>query len=408
MKNSLRSAAAILAMVLAFAMLFTACAAPEAKVENNTPSPDAAAPAAENTPAQTVEPTQQPEAEPVVQTPESRTVTDTIGNEVVLPMEINRVAIISTVPLSSVFIMVEGNADKLVGMTPSSKNAAEHSFISKIAPDLSNVNDGFAEGDVVNVEAVLALEPDVVFYNSTNAADSEAAAKLSELGVPAVGFNTMAQGGNTIETFAQWATLMGEVMNKATRAEEIVAYGRSIEAQVSERLANLNEEDKVSALIIGNYTQANILGAGKPFGKYWLSAINTVNVAEELDKPLAPISLEQIYAWDPEVIFLNSFSPFSQDDILNSTAVDGHDWSGLTAVKTGRVYKMPLGVYYWFPPCSDSPLALMWLAKTAYPALFEDVDMDGMVKEYYAEFYGITLTDDDMAVLYAPPAEAAY
>ena len=150
-----------------------------------------------------------------------------------------------------------------------------------------------------------------------------------------------------------------------------------------------------------------IVAAGNTFGRYWLSAIGAENVALEIDKAISPVSLEQIYAWDPDVIFLNSFSAFTAEDILNSTAIEGQDWSQLTAVKNGRVYKLPLGVYYWFPPCSDSPLALQWMAQKLYPELFEDLDIDQEIRDYYKNFYGIELTDEDMNTLYNPPAESA-
>lgn len=337
----------------------------------------------------------------------TRTVTDTIGNSVTVPTEINRIAIISTMPLASVFCMVEESGEKLVGLTPASKNAAMQSFVSRIAPQVADVSTAFAEGESVNVEEVVKLEPDVVFYNTNNAADCAAVEQLTALNIPCVGFSTSIGDCNTVETFNAWATLIGEVLGKEVRAQEIVDYGRGVQEMVAERIATLNDEDKTSALILTNYTQSAIVAAGSTFGRYWLSAIGADNVATEIETATSPVTLEQVYAWDPEVIFLNSFSAFTAEDILNSTAVEGQDWSQLTAVKNGRVYKMPLGVYYWFPPCSDSPLALQWMAQKLYPELFEDLDMNQVIVDYYRDFYGLELTDEDLDTLYNPPAESA-
>ena len=102
-----------------------------------------------------------------------------------------------------------------------------------------------------------------------------------------------------------------------------------------------------------------------------------------------------------------SFSPFTAEEVATGNAIPGHDWSGLTAVRNGELYKMPLGMYYWFPPCSDSPLSLQWLAQKLYPELFEDLDMDAEIKDFYQRFYGVTLTDEDLNTLYNPPAESA-
>ena len=34
--------------------------------------------------------------------------------------------------------------------------------------------------------------------------------------------------------------------------------------------------------------------------------------------------------------------------------------------------------------------------------------MDAAIRDYYAKFYGLELSDEDMATLYDPPAESAY
>ena len=289
--------------------------------------------------------------------------------------------------------MMTGEADTIVGLTPASKNAAVHSFLSKLR-DFSDVETSFAQGETVNVEAVAALEPDVVFYNTVNAADAEAAAQLTQQGIPCVGFSTgVSKTGDTIATFTSWATLMGQVLGQGTRAQALADYGAAAVQMVQERVSAVESPAK-KALILNNYTNTTILAAGNTFGTYWLTTCGAENVASGIEKPAAPVDLEQIYAWNPEIILLNSFSAYTPEDILK-------------AVQDGQVFKFPLGVYYWFAPCSDSPLALQWVAKTLYPELFEDVDLDQVICDYYSEYYGIELTQDDLATLYAPPAESA-
>ena len=334
-----------------------------------------------------------------------RTVTDNGGNEVTVPSEINRIAIISTMPLASVYCMVGGDASKIVGLTPSSQNAAVTSLLNRVAPELADVSTAFAQGDTPNVEEIVGLNPDVVFYNLSAAEDVAAVEQLQKMGIPCVGFSTGIS--STIDTISKWAELLGDVLGKETQADDIVAYGRKVETMVKERVASVPESERKSALILTNYTESSIVAAGNTFGQYWLHTIGAEDVADEIDQAVSPVNLEQVYEWDPDVIFLNSFSAFTADQIINSTAVDGQDWSGLTAVKNKEVYKFPLGMYYWFPPCSDSPLALEWLAKNLYPDLFEDIDMEQEIKDYYSKFYGITLTDEDIDTIYNPPASSA-
>ena len=333
----------------------------------------------------------------------TRVVVDDTGREITVPAQIDRIAIISTMPLCSVYCMAGGDPDKIVGLTPSSKNAAVNSFLNRVA-DLEDVSTAFA-GETVNVEEVMNLEPDVVFYNSSAPADCAAVEKLEALGVPCVGFTTTIS--STIETLNVWATQVGQVLGTEMQADEIVSYGKEVEKMVMDRVSQIPEAERRSALILANYNSSAISAAGATFGRYWLATIGADNVAIELEQKVNPVSLEQIYEWDPEVLFLNSFSAFTAEDLMNNTAIPGHDWSGLTAVQNGDVYKMPLGMYYWFAPCSDSPLALQWLAKHLYPELFEDIDMDAEIKDYFQNFYGVTLTDEDLNTLYNPPAESA-
>lgn len=331
-------------------------------------------------------------------------VVDNGQKEIEVPDQIDRIAIISTMPLCSVYCMVGGDADKIVGLTPASKNAAVNSFLSRVA-DLSDVDTAFAQGETVNVEEVMNLKPDVVFYNNGNEPDVNAAEQLTKLGVPCVGFTTAIE--STIETVNTWATLLGQVLGTEMKADEIISYGKDVEKMVTDRVSKIPEDERRSALILANYNESAIVAAGSTFGRYWLNTIGADNVAKDIEQKISPVSLEQIYEWDPDVIFLNSFSAFTPEDITNGTAIEGHDWSGLSSVRHHEFYKLPLGMYYWFPPCSDSPLALQWMAQKLYPNLFDDINMDRVIKDYYQRFYGVTLTDEDMETLYNPPADSA-
>ena len=64
-------------------------------------------------------------------------------------------------------------------------------------------------------------------------------------------------------------------------------------------------------------------------------------------------------------------------------------------------------MYRWFPPASDTPLTLQWLAKTIQPELFAELDMDHEIKEFYEKYYDVELTDEDVQDIYHPSREAA-
>ena len=155
----------------------------------------------------------------------TRTVTDHAGNTIVLPAEINRIVISSIMPLPSVVALFDGAAAKVVGMDPSSMAAAKNSILPKVHPEILNASTDFLKDGSINIEEVLKLKPDVVFYSADNTADYET---LTKAGIPAVGFSTSKFKFDTVETFDNWVTLLGEVLGQADTAKQIADYGLSL------------------------------------------------------------------------------------------------------------------------------------------------------------------------------------
>ena len=144
----------------------------------------------------------------------------------------------------------------------------------------------------------------------------------------------------------------------------------------------------------------------KFFGQFWADAVGAVNVAEEIttDNQVAA-NMEQVYKWNPTIIFITNFTAAQPDDLYNNT-IGNYDWSAVDAVKNQKVYKMPLGMYRSYTPGADTPVTLLWFAKNTYPELFEDIDMIQETKDYYKEVFGVELTDDQASAIFEPNAEA--
>ncbi len=333
----------------------------------------------------------------------TRTVVDHAGNEITLPAEINKIVISSLLPLPSVYCLFEGSTEKLAGIHPSSMAAAKNSILPKVVPDIVNVTTDFMKGNDINIEELLKLKPDVVFYSATNTDEYD---KLREAGIPAVGFSTSNWGFNCVETFENWVKLLGEVLQQQDKAAGIAEYGHQVYDEVQAVFDRAGQIEKPRVLILFNYAGGVIKTSGSNFfGQYWIESTGGVNVAAEL-KGTPEINMEQIYEWDPDIIYITNFSPYLPEDLYNN-AIDGYDWSNVKAVREGKVYKFPLGMYRWFPPASDTPLVLKWLAQKNQPELFADIDMKAEVKAYYQRFYNMELSDEDIHQIFNPAREAA-
>jgi iron complex transport system substrate-binding protein len=86
---------------------------------------------------------------------------------------------------------------------------------------------------------------------------------------------------------------------------------------------------------------------------------------------------------------------------LYDNSIDGQDWSQITAVKERRVYRIPLGIYRWYPPSLDGPLMLKWMARKNYPDLFT-YDMEDEIRAYFKEFHHYTLSDSEIEAILEP------
>lgn len=336
-----------------------------------------------------------------------RTIIDHAGNEVTLPEEIDRIVVTDTLPLPSVLSLYLDSAEKLVGISPVSMSAAKAGLLGELYPEILDADTSFFENSELNIESLLALEPDLVFYNAQN---KELGESLTSAGLTAVAVSVTKWDYNAADTFDAWMDLLADIFpEEEEKAEAAKDYCEKIEETIQEKTGDLTDEEKKSVFFLFNYSDTALVTSGKNFwGQYWCDAINAVNVGEEIEaeRSNASVNMEQVYSWDPEIIFISNFTKAMPEDLYNNTIGDD-DWSSVQAVKNEQVYKMPLGAYRTFTPGADTPMTLMWLAKTVYPDLFEDVDMTEEVETYYKEVYGIELTDDQVAQMYTPSADAA-
>lgn len=338
---------------------------------------------------------------------ELRVITDHAGNEVTLPDEINRIVVTDTLPLPSVLSLYLDSAEKLVGISPVSMSAAKAGLLSELYPEILDADTSFFENSELNIESLLALEPDLVFYNAQN---KELGESLVSAGLTAVAVSVTKWDYNAADTFDAWMDLLADIFpEEKEKAEAAKEYGEKVEEEIQDKTDELKDEEKKNVFFLFNYSDTALVTSGKNFwGQYWCDAINAVNVGEEIEaeRSNASVNMEQVYSWDPDIIFISNFTKAMPEDLYNNTIGD-NDWSSVSAVKNEQVYKMPLGAYRSFTPGADTPMTLMWLAKTVYPDLFEDVDMTEEVENYYKEVYNIELTDDQVAQMYTPSADAA-
>lgn len=331
-------------------------------------------------------------------------VVDHSGYEITLPDEIDNVVVCDILPLVSVLTVFFDSGEKIVGMSGTSMSAAENGLLGELYPEVLDAETGFIDGSTVNVEELMKLEPDVVFYN---AARAELGEQLRNAGFAAVAVSVNKWEYDCITTLNEWIGLLSEIFPDNDKTELVEKRSNEMYQLVQERLADVPESEREQVFFLYKYSDTSIETSGaKFFGQWWADATGSVNVAAELttDNAVA-VNMEQIYTWNPSVIFITNFTEAGPDDLAENT-VGNYDWSVVDAVKNARVYKMPLGMYRSYTPGVDTPVTLLWMAKTTYPEQFADVDITEETIKYYKEVFGVELTKEQAESIFTP-SEAA-
>lgn len=135
-----------------------------------------------------------------------------------------------------------------------------------------------------------------------------------------------------------------------------------------------------------------------------LAEAGVINVASPLGRDSeAPVSLDQLIAWDPDVIIAEYRSAY--DRLRRDLSL-----RGLAAMQHQRVYLEPTVPFGWIndPSGINRLIGLHWLSTLFYPAATQE-DLRSDVCDFYNRFYRLKLTNAQVEAMVGnagiPPAE---
>lgn len=307
----------------------------------------------------------------------TRMITDLRGDEVEVPVEINKIA--DLWHAHNQIVLMLGGAPKLVGTT---ENFKKQAWANVVYPDIANVETlvvGSGAGEV-NYEEALKLEPDVCFASDAGVTDT---GRQQGLCVVNVMFQDYEGLRNDVKLTAE--VLGGGAPAIAAAWEDFLNANIDLVAQ---RMQGVPEENRVKVLHIVNKSSLTKVDGTNCIVDEWIKLAGGVN-AIQMEGNMIEVTMEDIVAADPEVIIIGTGALDAVETILSDEA-----WSGITAVKNGAVYANPNGVFPWDRYSGEEALQVLWAAKKLNPEKFEDVDMAQTTKDFYKTFYGFELTDD--------------
>lgn len=354
MRKILKFPAVILSALVALA-LFVGC--------NATPESDQAPPS---------EPTQDSVEAGVEETQGTRIITDMGGNQVEIPMVVERYAD-AWFAHNEIVIML----DKAEGLVATNESPERSPWPYLVEPNMHNALSTF--GNDFNLEELVPRDPQVVFASS-NALEEQ----LKPLGIQVINLLF-----TNYEEMKESIMLTGDILggDSIAIAEEYCRYLDDTLKMLDENLGGLSESEKPSVLHGNSVYTLNVDGSNNIIDA-WISAVGGVNSAEEIEGTMQTVTLEQVLGWDPDVIITGTSDEV--DSILSDPA-----WAGLTAVKNGQVYSNPKGVFSWDRAGVEGALQLQWASQLLHPDLVK-IDIESKIKEFYKTFLHYELTDDQV------------
>lgn len=339
------------------------------------------------------------------------------GKSVRIPKTINRVATISDGMIAQVMTCF-GVAGKIVATgsecmprtwAPTYPGTGEKTVtyhggmhtVTYLNPRLMKISLIAKYGSAINYEKLAVLKPDLLIArmgSCTLSSGRDVVEKsldlVESLGIPVV----MLSGPEAtkvpdVSGMYREISLLGKVFGKEGQAGQLIDFLEQTLGFIKNRTDRIQDADKKKVLLLGLSPRARSDGAAghaKGTGTlqgYFLSQF--VNAANAYEGPgaWAVLNAEQILSIAPDVIMLITDWGYHPPQELYE-APYYQALRHLKAVKTRCVASLP------FTPCNcekrlEFPIDVMVMAKTAYPRLFEDIDLGDWILKFYQDLYGV-------------------
>jgi len=308
-----------------------------------------------------------------------KTVTDRNGRTVRVPVDPKRIACFFGPSYEKVFLL--GSADRVAAMS-----LKQSPWAHKLNPDLKKVvvMPSYTDPDV---ERLLHLGIDLVFYWQW----PQQTARMASAGIVVVcPYDGVVNPGSSAEfmrAYKQEMRFYGQVLGEKARkiAESYCSYYDGKMARIIAISSKIPENRKPSVYYItGRNVFATQGGAGT--SRWLLEMAGARMVSRDLNRNFLDVTMEQVIAWDPEVILVGGLT--TPDAIRNDPR-----WKAIRAVRHNRVYTCPEGIFIWGHGSSEGHLFVLWLAKILHPELFRSFDLVRETREYFSRFYHYPLTE---------------
>ena len=263
---------------------------------------------------------------------EAVTFTDDMGREVTVENLQRVVCLISS--FSDIWCLA-GGADQIVAAT----DATWKYFDLPLREDVVNL--GPAKD--VNMEQLIACEPDFVLASCGTDRNVELEATLDEMGINTAYFN--------VDNFEDYLRVLDICTQLTGHKENYKTYGTDVKKQVEEVRKRVDGRKPSVLYVRATGSSCKVKNSEESVLGEMLADLGCVNIADQDNRLLEQLSVEKIIEQDPDYIFvvIQGTDPTDAEMILESTLLSNPAWETLTAVKEGRYYVMDPNLYNMKP-----------------------------------------------------------
>lgn len=225
-----------------------------------------------------------------------------------------------------------------------------------------------------NIEEIVGMNPDVVVMWAGQKDDIKT---LEDKGVKVIGIQ--------VDNFDQVYTkmdILGKISGKEKRAAEIIDYTKKELENINNKLKSIDEAKKPSALFVWGPSKLDIAGSNST-GDSIIKMSGAKNSASDVKEEHIVGKMEQVVNWNPDSIIMWNIKDLNPEDYFKDS-----QWSNIKAVKNKKVVELPHPFY-----CDLWTVKYVYsvnsIAKTLYPDLFKDIDLEKVKTDMLKKLYNV-------------------
>jgi iron complex transport system substrate-binding protein len=320
-----------------------------------------------------------------------RVLKDMAGREVRAPRTIRKAYAMSPVAAILVYTLAP---DRLAGWNYQFA-PGEYKLLVEPYRSLPVLGGWFGKNNTGNIEEIVRAAPDVLL--SFGAAGDKLSIATAERVHEQTGLPVYVGYSELTKLDAAYLAL-GDLLGVPERARDLADYCRKTVNEIAVKVKTIPEAQRRRVYYAEGPRGLETDPRGSPHAEAidFAGGLNVAEVAAQTGYGQSPVSMEQIFKWNPEIVIAGYDHSAAIGDFYRAVWTDPL-WSQTAAVKKHAVYQAPQYPFNWIdrPPSANRIIGLKWLARLFYPNLFP-YDIRKETREFYAKFYHRTLSEAEL------------